>query len=219
VKSLNEDFAYIKIKLQEYLTTIDATSKQIIPDINNHFKTKFHKANRNEKIVFLNFNYTSTVEMYCKHIEHNQYEINYIHGKLNDETNPIIFGYGDEIDSYYQKIEDANNNEYLRNFKSFGYYKTNNYQNLSKLTDYESHFDVFIMGHSCGLSDRVLLNRILENDFCHHINIYYYKINDNENDYAQKTMELSRHFTSKSRHKMRTKIQSFPDSVPLVGEK
>jgi hypothetical protein len=36
----------------------------------------------------------------------------YIHGKLGDKSNPIIFGYGDEMDLYYEKIEHLNNNEY-----------------------------------------------------------------------------------------------------------
>jgi hypothetical protein len=72
------------------------------------------------------------------------------------------------------------------------------------------------MGHSCGLSDRTLLNRIVEHDNCTKIKIFYHAKSDSENDYIEKTQELSRHFSSKSKHDMRIKIKSFPESSPLV---
>jgi len=123
VKQLNNDFEHIKLKLQEYLNTIEFLKKNQITDIVELFKNHFSTVpNTRTRIMFLNFNYTSTIESYLGYINHKQYNVNYIHGKLKDETNPIIFGYGDEIDGYYQKIENINNNEYLKNFRLNGHF-------------------------------------------------------------------------------------------------
>lgn len=216
VIALNNDFEFIKVKLQEYLIIIESSKKNQIPDIVEHFNNHFSTVpNIYTQIMFLNFNYTSTIEMYLKELKHEQYKVNYIHGKLNDEINPIIFGYGDEIDTYYQKIENINSNEYLKNFKSFGYFKTNNYQDFSRFIE-SNPFKVYIMGHSCGLSDRTLLNKIVEDDNCMEIEIFYYAKSNSENDYIGKTQELSRHFSAKTKHSMRIRIKSFLDSLPLV---
>jgi len=40
------------------------------------------------------------------------------------EQNPIIFGFGDETDPSYQKIEDSGENIYLEHIKSFSYFRT-----------------------------------------------------------------------------------------------
>lgn len=62
-----------------------------------------------KNILFLNFNYTNTISViyhskeWLKHIEEIK-DIN-IHGKLNNSENPIIFGFGDEIDNDYSRIE------------------------------------------------------------------------------------------------------------------
>ncbi len=215
-KQLNDDFDYLKNELQKYLNIVESSKKNQIPDIVEHFKNHFSTVpNTRTQIMFLNFNYTSTIEIYLEYLHHNQYNVNNIHGKLKDEINPIIFGYGDEIDTYYQKIENINSNEYLKNFKSFGYFKTNNYQDFSRFIE-SNPFKVYIMGHSCGLSDRTLLNKIVEDDNCMEIEIFYYAKSDSENDYIEKTQELSRHFSAKTKHSMRIRIKSFLDSLPLV---
>ncbi|MBK6364090.1 MAG: hypothetical protein IPF52_11590 [Saprospiraceae bacterium] len=54
--------------------------------------------------------------------------------------------------------------------KSFDYFKTDNYSKL--LAFLESEFDVYIMGHSCGLSDRTLLSTIFEHENCRKIKIF-----------------------------------------------
>ena len=216
---LNECFNAIKEKLIEYLITIENSETEINTTIANHFREEFSNQKTNDlgKVLFLNFNYTSTVENYFNLINPSNPIINYIHGKLNDQNNPIIFGYGDEMDSYYSKIERLNSNEFLRNFKSFGYFKTDNYQNLSRFLDSE-RFRVYIMGHSCGISDRVLLNNIFEHKNCSWIKIYYHKKTQTENDFFEKTQEISRQFKPDSKGKMRNIIAPFTESIPLVDE-
>ena len=63
--------------------------------------------------LLLNFNYTQTAKKLYN--DHNIDEIINIHGELNSENNPIIFGYGDELDDDYNKIEKLQNNDFLEN--------------------------------------------------------------------------------------------------------
>lgn len=119
------------------------------------------------------------------------------------------------MDHYYSKIERLNSNEFLKFFKSFGYFKTKNYQRLSGFLD-SGRFRVYILGHSCGISDRVLLNNVFEHENCARIDIYYHKKSNTENDHFEKTQEISRHFKAENKGHMRKMISPFTDSLPLV---
>jgi len=215
VEHHNQQFEYIKSKLQEYLIYIESLGYEENAEIRNIIKNIINPSARSSKTLIINFNYTSTIEKYIDNFPNDQVSLNYIHGKLNDYENPIIFGYGDEIDSYYEKIENINVNEYLKNFKSFNYLYTNNYQTLSRFID-ASAYTVHILGHSCGLSDRVLFKQIVEHRLCRKIHLYYYQKNQIENDFSDKTYELSRHFSLENKGMIRTKIETFPSSKPLV---
>lgn len=217
LKELNFCFQSLKIQLREYLNTLDLNEVNTCQDIENHFKSQINikKNDTINKIHLLNFNYTSTIELYTHCFEPNSFKVNYIHGKLNDSLNPLIFGYGDEMDTYYEKIERLNTNEFLRFIKSFGYFKTNNYKNLLRFID-SNYFSVSILGHSCGISDRILLNSIFEHEYCHEIKIYYHKKSDTENDFFEKTQEISRHFKAEKKGEMRKKIVPFSECSPLV---
>jgi len=226
LKLLNSCFDAIKRELELYLSTID-TKGLIIKDIADNFikyLRVYHPAEHNN-IYFLNFNYTPTVENYLVFFETSQGKedrravtLNYIHGRLSDANNPIIFGYGDEMDPHYQQIENLNENEFLKNIKSFNYFRTNNYQSFSSFIDAEP-FDVFIFGHSCGISDRILLNSIFEHKNRNKIRIFYYKKDDSYNDYFEKTQEISRHFKAENKGKMRNVIIPFDESCPMTVNK
>jgi hypothetical protein len=82
-----------------------------------------------------------------------------------------------------------------------------------------SQYEVFIMGHSCGLSDRILLNSIFENPNCQSIKIFYHQKNKNENDFFEKTQEISRHFSAKGKEKMRIVIVPEEQCEPLTSLK
>ncbi len=209
---LNKCFDSIKEKLKEYLTEVAGVLTK--EPLNNIKNILWDISDENQKLV-LYFNYTSTIKAYFSiHLLKND-DLIYIHGKLDDPKNPIIFGYGDEIDPYYEKIENLNNNEFLKNIKSFGYFKTTNYQDTIRFIE-SGDFTVKILGHSCGLSDRILLNTIFEHPNCKAIKIYYYQKSETENDYFEKTQEISRHFKASGKGNMRTKIIPFPESVPLM---
>ncbi len=210
-KYLLDEKKNTEIKLNNYIENI------ILPEyIYRPLRIKLKDENLNiNPIHVLNFNYTSTFEFYARS---SGMEINQIHGKLNDSTNPMIFGYGDETDDYYKKIEDTGNNAYLKFFKSFGYFKTENYHKLLNFINL-GKFDVLILGHSCGLSDRVMLKTIFEKEYCQEIQIFYHQWGEEpwQNDFEEKTMEISRHFSDKAQ--MRKKVRPFNLSIPLTPYK
>lgn len=148
-----------------------------------------------EDILFLNFNYTHTIDKYID----NKYfykTIN-IHGELNNKKNPIIFGYGDELEDSYKNIENINDNDYLKNVKSIRYLETDNYRRLLNFIE-SAPFQIFIMGHSCGNSDRTLLNTLFEHKNCISIKPFYHQKNQTEDNYSDIVRNISRNFTDKA---------------------
>ena len=212
IKDVNNCFELLKEQLIEYLQTIKIQTYS--KEIESRFNGELNKTTFNN-VLFLIFNYTNTIELYLKSLKMKSHQVIYIHGQLNEDRNPIIFGYGDEMDEYYKKIESLNLNEFLKNMKAFSYLKTPNYKNLNRFIN-DSDYTISIMGHSCGLSDRVLLNSIFCHQKCLGIRLFYYKKNEYENDFFEKTQEISRHFTIEHKNRMRNLIVPFSDSLPLT---
>ena len=143
-----------------------------------------------ERIMLLSFNYTATAKMYDNfNIVHN-----YIHGDLEHPKN-IIFGYGDELDKDYQDILDRNDNELLKNVKSVKYLETRHYHDMLEFL-MSAPFQVLIMGHSCGNSDRTLLNTVFEHENCVSIKPFYHKWEDGSDNYLKLVQNISRNFTN-----------------------
>lgn len=167
---------------------------------------------KNGDNYFLNFNYTNSITEVLKHFKNYTYTQNFIHGNLEDSE--IIFGFGDEMDSIYKEIEELNDNRFFKHIKSFHYFKRPNLRQLLTFIN-SGDFQVCVYGHSCGLSDRVMLNEIFEHENCKSIKIYYY----NDEDFTTKTMEISRHFNSNQ--VMRNKIvnKSIDCLIPQLESK
>jgi hypothetical protein len=162
-----------------------------------------------EKTLFLNFNYTNTTLEYieeCNRIKYNNIDHNiseiHIHGELKNPQNPIIFGFGDDVDKKYQEFEDLNDNRYLENFKSIAYLQTDNYKKLLEFIDSEE-YQVFIFGHSCGISDRTMLNTIFEHDNCKSIKPFYHLKKDGTDNYTEIVQNISRNFNDKKKYRDR----------------
>lgn len=142
-----------------------------------------------DHIMLLSFNYTKTVHLY-----HNQnFFLNYIHSELDKPQN-IIFGYGDEIDENYQALKNLNDNGCLCNLKTIKYLETDNYRNALAFMD-SAPYQVCIMGHSCGNSDRTLLNTLFEHKNCLSIKPYYYIKEVGTDNYLDIIQNISRNFT------------------------
>jgi len=232
IEKLNKDFSFIKNLLEEYLSSLKTPSFEDIKE-STLFSEQLFDGLRQEEVIelnsedsigrkdihFINFNYTNTLENLLESVSHRytskiKYTINHIHGKLNSKEEKIIFGYGDEMDKHYNNIQDLNNNLYLQNIKSFQYFRSPNYRSLLRFVN-SNEYQVCIYGHSCGLSDRVMLNEIFENENCKSIKVYYHK---DENDFTNRTMEISRHF--KDNNSMRKKIVNFnsDDIIPQIKD-
>lgn len=141
-------------------------------------------------IMLLNFNYTNTTDMYSNNMVS---FVNHIHGVL-DKPESMIFGYGDELDDNFKKLLDSNENECLRNVKSIKYQESDNYRNVLAFIE-SAPFQVCIMGHSCGNSDRTLLNTLFEHKNCISIKPYYYIKQDGTDNYLELVQNISRNFT------------------------
>ena len=144
-----------------------------------------------DKIMLLNFNYTHLADLYIP--QKSRFIVNHIHGELS-KPESIIFGYGDELDDDYQKILKLNQNEYLDNMKSIHYLESKNYRNLLSFIN-EAPFQIYIMGHSCGNSDRTLLNTLFEHKNCITIKPFYHLKEDGTDDYLDKVKNITRNFT------------------------
>ena len=130
--------------------------------------------------LILNFNYTRTAEkLYARKKD----EIINIHGELDNPRNPIIFGYGDELDEDYKRIEKLQDNDFLENIKSVRYHETSNYKKLLDFIESDP-YQVITMGHSCGNSDRTLLNTLFEHPNCISVKVYYHQREDGTDDYT-----------------------------------
>jgi hypothetical protein len=149
------------------------------------------EVNSISKIMLLNFNYTRTPELYTTN--RTNVSINYIHGRI-DIPDSVIFGYGDELDSGFPKLKDLNINECLRNIKSIRYLESDNYRKMLEFIE-SAPFQICIMGHSCGNSDRTLLNTLFEHRNCVSVKPYYYIDKDGKDNYLDLVQNISRNFT------------------------
>lgn len=213
---LNESLTFVISQLQTYLSKLDPSP--FIKGYEKIFSSMMQAADlypkRSDATVVpaqtyvLNFNYTDTPKKYIDGIENSSNVppiLNYIHGKLEDIDNELIFGFGDEIDAAYKKMEDDSKVKgYFDYIKSFWYLRTDNYRSLVNFLDYDD-YQVYVLGHSCGLSDRTMLQMIFEHPKCRSIKIYYHECNDIDN-FVTLTHEIARHFTDKGL--MRKKILS-----------
>lgn len=221
VKELNKQLAFLQEKLIEYLRSIGTNQyiKELhdgmieffdpadfstegkkkalenigiesinLEDVQYNFEEQ--KKLRPERIMLLSFNYTATAKNYNNfNLEHN-----YIHGELEHPKN-IIFGYGDELDRHYQDILDRNDNELLKNVKSVKYLETRHYHDMLEFL-MSAPFQVLIMGHSCGNSDRTLLNTVFEHENCVSIKPFYHKWESGGDNYLELVQNISRNFTN-----------------------
>lgn len=143
-----------------------------------------------DHVLLLNFNYTYTADTYESYTRGSTI---HIHGEIN-EPKSVIFGYGDELDENFQQLQNLNENECLRNIKSIRYLESDNYRNVLRFLE-SAPFQVFIMGHSCGNSDRTLLNTVFEHKNCISIKPYYYQKDNGSDNYLDIIQNISRNFT------------------------
>ena len=239
VQLINSEFEFIKAKLEEYLTSIEenhtiSVNSKLLDILNSSFESSdfdtvigFDELIRKlgndhtldkptlHKAHVLNFNYTNTFETYLKGMEGKYFtwvELNHIHGQLNNPDNPIIFGFGDEHDKEYVQFEEQHMNELFDHIKSYQYLRTPNYRNLIRFLN-EDTYQVYVIGHSCGLSDRTMFKEVFDHHNCKSIKIFHYQRPDGTTDFHEKVVDIGRHFSNKGM--MRKLIVEFNEKNAL----
>ncbi len=231
--TLNRNLSYLTGKLRDYLKEVvgNAKARDHFGDIagnpipssviqNKHHLNRLQKDDfddpenmryiKSGEVLFLNFNYTTLPKgLYDRN--GNFRHIN-IHGTIHDRNSPPIFGYGDEVGEEYADMEKTNDNRFLTFVKSFAYSQNSHYADLVRFIESDS-FCVYIWGHSCGLSDRTLLNMIFEHDNCAAIQPFYWQRPDGTDNFTEIIQNLSRHF--KNKQKFRNRLVNKKECKPL----
>lgn len=236
-KKLNDELDYLTSLLIEYLNQVQnrylTKDNNINPEIENLIFEQINindisvetKSKLNEKtddidmiddkypnrIMILNFNYTKTADIQTCKNGVLEIKTNYIHGDLSNHKS-IIFGYGDELDNNFRKILDLNDNNMLKEIKSVRYLEADNYRNLLEFIESDI-FQIYVMGHSCGNSDRTLLNTLFEHKNCATIKPFYHKREDNSDDYLNIVQNIMRNFNDMKM--MRDKVVDKTRCKPL----
>lgn len=191
---------YLNWEQKKKVNVIDAIKERIYRQIEEReiavsYKNTVDKSiieqNAPSSVMLLNFNYTNLPEQYI--VDSSNVVVNYIHGKL-DKPESMIFGYGDEYNEDFKRLQSLNENECLRHIKSIRYLETDNYRRMLEFIE-SGPFQVCIMGHSCGNSDRTLLNTLFEHKNCISIKPYFYKKQDGTDTYLELVQNISRNFT------------------------
>ncbi len=187
VIKLNNELEDIKIRLIEYLNKIDCKNKSC-----HSVLSFFNKiSNEYDSIYTINFNYTCTAEKYISNFS-NFKSINYIHGKLNDSSDQIIFGYGNDLNVDYTKMKDTGIEDFLVNIKPREYIKYPNYSEILNVLNYYKKYDVYVLGHSLGLTDKTLLSEIIDTEKCN--KLYIFKradLKNNETELENSFMKIA----------------------------
>ncbi len=206
--NLNKQLANLRDKLIEYLklesNCIVESKDCIIDKLNSpilrqevavsssvYNDIRYDDTINPESTMLLSFNYTNIIKRYERNVP--RIETNYIHGNI-DNAQSVIFGYGDELDEGYKKLSNQNDNEALRYIKSIRYLESDNYRRMLEFIE-SAPFQVCIMGHSCGNSDRTLLNTLFEHKNCISIKPYYYINEKGKDNYLELVQNISRNFT------------------------
>ena len=219
IEDLNREFGFFEKKLKKYLSKEFGNKYSIIKlkeSIESYLEKTIEKEENEQeynKTLIVNFNYTSTDKKYAKKIDQEDTIIR-LHGELENQKNPVIFGYGDELAKNYKEIEELDNNNYLEYVKSIKYSLTDNYCDLWDFINNEGAYHIYLFGLSCGNSDRTLLNELFEHQNCKRIKIFYWQKNDMSDDYLEIYKNISRIFTKKNN--LRNIVATKPKSKPLV---
>lgn len=230
VKVLNESFGELSSQLDRYIKKV-VGKKSIDRVIDEYFGFMINLVKKQgnartclnhgvryeflsdpENLLFLNFNYTdSIIKLIDRNVPTSRHEVINIHGQAGSKITPIIFGYGDDTHPRYQDLEQERSNIPLEFIKSFYYNRTIDYHEMLGFME-SGPFEVYIVGHSCGLSDRTLLKSIFEHKDCLSIKIFH---RGTIEEHIKKNMAISRHFDNKQL--LRKRVLPF-DKIAIIPQ-
>ncbi len=221
IYEFNKQFSILRNELITYLKTIKLPweegvkikllKRECMSYTSTFFDTLMESKKDQEEIndiTIVNFNYTESLKSLLSICSKKEVkEVIHIHGEIEDKES-VIFGFGDELDKNYQSIESERSQELFKYIKSPHYFQSMNYKKLNSFIN-NNRYEVYILGHSCGISDRTLLNEIFENNRCESIRIFYHEKQDGTNNKLETSIEIMKHF--KDKIKMREKIKPFTE--------
>lgn len=222
IQALNKTVNCIKENLIDYLKSLNDPVNYkynlFIGDCNNWGSSVPRGIDAgqsmNRKVLFLNFNYTTYLK--DKVVEYVQNRVNdhfttfesiQIHGDIKGKLDDVIFGVGDENKEYYSEIESLYDDDWLMSMKSFHYLRNENYQNLLGFIE-DGNYEIYVIGHSCSITDRTLLNMLFENDSCQKIHVYHF---EGIESYLKTTYNIARNFNDKVR--LRKVLQPYNEKL------
>lgn len=218
IKLINTEFDYLKELIEDYLTNEIESKIENQDFISDNILHCSDRAS-DSILAIINFNFTNKIiNNYINNLKnnnkhfHSNFRLINIHGELNNPTNPIIFGYGDDNSDKYKEIQNTENNELLINFKTFQYLRNNNYKNAIGILDRDYGIKVEIIGHSCGMTDKSLLKSIFEHP---NVTSVEYRYHSNENHFFDNLYNMSRIFSENTM--MRSKVIDF-DLTRLIPQ-
>lgn len=178
---VNESFEKLKLLLQYYLSVEESKIKEPLTGYKDFLSSPY--------VRLISFNYTKTAELYQP-----KENIYYLHGQLFDEDNPIIFGYS-ATNEAINELSQKGDPEYLWNLKKMCYHQTDVFHRLMKdsspiknPTDMDSiSNELWICGHSCGVSDTLILKELIESKNINRVRIMYY---DNRKNFRLNQISL-----------------------------
>lgn len=210
IKSINASLECLKRKLNEYLG-----HQKPKGDKDNFFShliesTFTDRSIDTKEVLFLNFNYTSNYGNLFSILKSRFAEVTIskiqIHGEVcskNELGRDMVFGIGDEQEELYHEIESLYDDDWLHCMKSFHYFRNNSYQDLLGFIE-KGDYEIFVIGHSCSITDRTLLSMMFEHEHCKKIYVLHYK---GLSSYLKTTYNIARNF--KDKVKMRKVVQPF----------
>ena len=115
----------------------------------------------------------------------------------------------------FKKLQNMNDNECMRHIKSIRYLESDSYRKMLEFIESDS-FQIIILGHSCGLSDRTLLNTLFEHRNCVSIKPYYYINEQGKDNYLDIVQNISRNFTNPQLMRDRVVNKTYCEELPQV---
>ena len=233
-KILNKELVYLKYSLVQYLKQVQdkllCRTNNLNPEITKLIQESVNETDISctelpkvknttpksiERIMVLNFNYTKTAEVIESETFIPEIIINHIHGVLSNPKR-IIFGYGDELDEGFKALLKLNENEFLAEIKSVRYLETDRYRKLLEFIESDL-YQVYIMGHSCGNSDRTLLNTLFEHKNCVSIKPFYYRNESGTDNYLDIVQNIMWNFTDMKMMRDRVVNKEYCQPLPQIN--
>ena len=214
VEKLNEELSRLIVELKIYLSDVQKTftgsfTNKKVRDVNEQFYSGVFSNGSHEehRIVFLNFNYTSiltktVMDNFEKKINR---EVIHMHGNLVDtsDVEPLLMGYGDDLSSDFELLKASGIYEAMLHIKPNHFSKNSKYSDLLAFCE-EGDFEVFVVGHSMGMTDHHILASIFERPNCKNISLFH---RGTRQDFMKRVVALANHFGD--RKLVQSKIRTY----------